>query len=51
MAHGRHDAEGGAAKRGIHLGHQFFEGIFLGTEGAEDITVQLVRRSATYGSD
>ena len=46
MAHGRHDAERGAAEGGIHLRHQLLERIFLGAEGAGEIAVQPVRGAA-----
>jgi len=42
MAHGRQDAERGAAEGSIHLGRQLLERIFLGAEGAGEIAVQPV---------
>src|SRR6185437_13754180 len=40
MAHGRRDAERGAAEGGSHFRHQLLERIFLGAEGAGEIAVQ-----------
>ena len=40
MTHRRHDTEGRAAEGGVHLGHQFFEGVFLRAKGAGEIAVE-----------
>src|ERR1700689_5529008 len=46
MAHGRRDAERGAAEGSIHLRHQLLERIFLGAEGAGEIAVHSMRGAA-----
>src|SRR5690554_5659706 len=40
MAHGRHDAERGAAEGRVHLSHQLLEGVFLRAEAARKIPPQ-----------
>src|SRR6266849_7633928 len=46
MPHGRHDAEGSAAERRRNFRHQFLERILLRSEGAGEVAIQAVRRSA-----
>lgn len=44
MADGRSDAERGAAEGRVDLGDQLFEGVFLGAEGAGEITAKEAER-------
>ena len=46
VAHGRHDAQRGAAEGGIHFRDQLLECILLRAEGAGEIAVQPVRSAA-----